>query len=339
MLYNRNREIEMDRQISVSKHLLDKVALVFLHHPGQAYSRADIQEMLKVSKPTACRVLSELVIRLGLEEIPEGRIIYYRLPEVEAKRFQKSIDFILSVSDREQLALSFLLSYGKSSGLFSESIEKLTKKLEKAGLILSSTNYVTSTQAPTQSISPNTLLYIDTLISATETKTAIDIVYKSPFSSEEHTHLLWPVGVSIRSGNLYLYAYDSKYENATSYALSRIKELSLRYDEHYTIPSSISLEEAIKDPFGVALRKPERVTVLISPKQAFYEKEKAWPSGTQITEVSDGAIEIEMTISDPYAFKTWALSLGKECKVLSPYEYTEWIRVEHEQAANLYEGG
>ena len=324
--------------MNVSKHLLDNAALIFLHHLEQAYSRADIQEMLKVSKPTACRVLSELETRLGLEEIPEGRIIYYRLSEKEAKRFQKSIDFVLSISDREQLALSFLLSYGKSSNLFSESIEEIIKKLEKAGLLLGSMSYVTSKQEPAQSIPQNNLSYIDTLISATETRTAIDVVYKSPFNSEECTHLLWPVGLYIRSGNLYLYAYDPKYENATSYALSRIKELSLRYDEHYVIPASISLEEAIRDPFGIVLRDPEKVVVLISPKQAFYEKEKAWPEGTRITELPDGSLEIEMIISDPYAFRTWALSLGKECKVLSPNKYTEWIRVEHEQAANLYKG-
>ena len=169
--------------MNVSKHLLDNAALIFLHHPEQAYSRADIQEMLKVSKPTACRVLSELETRLGLEEIPEGRIIYYRLSEKEAKRFQKSIDFVLSISDREQLALSFLLSYGKSSNLFSESIEEIIKKLEKAGLLLGSMSYVTSKQEPAQSIPQNNLSYIDTLISATETRTAIDVVYKSTFNS------------------------------------------------------------------------------------------------------------------------------------------------------------
>ena len=322
--------------MSVSKHLIDNAALIFLHHPEQAYSRADIQEILEVSKPTSCRVLSELRTRLGLEEIPEGRIIYYKLPEEEAKRFQKSIDFVLSLSDKEQLALSFLLSYGKSSNLFSDPIDKLTKKLEKAGLLLGSASHVISKQKPIQNVSQNNLPYIDTLLTAIETKTKIEVLYKSPFSPENRRHLLCPIGLYIRSGNLYLYAYDTTHESPTSYAFSRIKELSLMYDDHFTLPKDVSMSEALKDPFGVVLRKPQKVKVHISSKQAYYEKEKQWPDGTIIFECDDGAIEIEMIIADPYAFRTWALSLGKECKVLSPYEYTEWIRVEHEQAANLY---
>ena len=45
--------MEKGGKTNVSKYLIDEVALMFLRHPGQAYSRADIQSMLGVSKPTA----------------------------------------------------------------------------------------------------------------------------------------------------------------------------------------------------------------------------------------------------------------------------------------------
>ena len=144
------------------------------------------------------------------------------------------------------------------------------------------------------------------------------------------------MGLYFRSGNLYLYAYNPKHKSPTSYAFSRIKELSLIYDEHYSLPEDVSMADALKDPFGVVLRKPQKVKVHISSKQSYYEKEKQWPDGTNISECDDGSIDMELTISDPYAFRTWALSLGKECHVVSPKDLAEWVRSEHEEALKLY---
>lgn len=337
MLYFQLGEtMSAQKHTTVSKHLLDKAALIFLRHPGQGYSRFDIQNTLDVSKPTACRALAELSTLLGLEEILEGRVVYYLLPESKAKQINQSIDFVLSVTDREQLALNFLLSYGKSSGLFAKTISELGEKLDKVGLITSISNNVFNKHEPTQRIDSKSISYIDTLINAIETKTKIEVLYKSPFSPEDRRHLLWPVGLYFRTGNLYLYAYDPRYEEATSYAFSRIKELSLTYDEHYSLPEDVSMLDALKDPFGVVLRKPQKVKFHISSKQAYYEKEKQWPEGTNITELDDGSIDMELTISDPYSFRTWALSLGKECRVISPENLAEWIRVEHEEALKLY---
>ena len=327
--------MESANRITISKHLLDKAALIFLKHPGQAYSRSDIQEILDVSKPTACRALAELSVQLGLEEISEGRVVYYRLSESEAKRISQSIDFILSITDREQLALSFLLSYGKSSGLFANTISELGQKLEKTGLITTISNVFNKPEIA-QRIDPVSINYIDTLMNAIETKTKIEILYRSPFSQEDRRHLLCPAGMYFRSDNLYLYAYDPEYKASTSYAVSRIKELSLMYDEHYSLPEGTSMIEALQDPFGVVLSKPQKVKVHISSKQAYYEKEKQWPEDTIISECDDGSIYMELTISDPYAFRTWALSLGKECRVISPNDLVKWIRVEHEEALKLY---
>ena len=242
------------KQVATSKHLLDKAALIFLRHPGQAYSRLDIQKILDVSKPTACRAIAELITFLGLEEIPEGRVVYYRLPENEAKRINQSISFVLSITDRERLALHFLLSYGKSSGLFSNTVLELGEKLEKAGLITNISKNVLNKPEVTQCIEFENIGYIDSIMTAIETETIIEVLYKSPFSSEDRQHLLWPVGLYFRSGNLYLYAYNPKHKSPTSYAFSRIKELSLIYDEHYSLPEDVSMADALKDPFGVVGR-------------------------------------------------------------------------------------
>lgn len=322
---------------NVSKHLIDKAALIFLKHPGQAYSRADIQKMLDVSKPTACRVIQRLVDLIALEELKEGQIVFYRLSEEQVATINKSIDFVLAISDREQLALSFLLECGESSALFGSTIKDLGEKLNRAGLLTCVSADIQGKKGLTQHIREQGSGYVETLLNALETKTKIEILYKSPFSANEKTHVLYPVGLYLRDGNLYLYAYAPNHKSATSFAYSRIKNLSLIYDDHFELPADVSMAKAIQDPFGIAITNPRRAKIHIFQPQAFYEKEKDWPEDTIIQEYDDGSIDLEVTISDPYAFRTWALALGKDGYVVCPEDLAEWIHIEHIQAARLYE--
>lgn len=328
--------MEKGGKTNVSKYLIDEVALMFLRHPGQAYSRADIQNMLGVSKPTACRIITELSRQMSLEEKREGHQVYYMLSEDERDKVYQSLDFVLAVSDRERLALNFLLNAGASSSLFGSSIDDLSRKLRKAGLVSFSSSQIREKISTPQKLSDSNLNYVDTLLTALETRTKIDITYKSAFSDSVKEHELWPVGLYIRDSNLYLYAYDPKHEDATSYAYSRMRTVALRYDEHYRLPSGISMEDCISDPFGVATAEPRRARVHIYNMQAFFEKEKEWPKGSILTECEDGSIILELTISDPYAFHAWALSLGENCLIESPEDIAQWVKEEHEEAARLY---
>ena len=329
--------MEKGGKTNVSKYLIDEVALMFLRHPGQAYSRSDIQNMLEVSKPTACRIITELSRQMSLEEKREGHQIYYMLSEEERDKVYQSLDFVLAVSDRERLALNFLLNAGAASSLFGSSIDDLSRKLRKAGLVSFSSSQIREKISTPQKLNESNLNYVDTLLTALETRTKIDITYKSAFGEGVKEHELWPVGLYIRDSNLYLYAYDPEHEDATSYAYSRMKTVALRYDEHYRIPSGVSMDDCISDPFGVATAEPRRARVHIYNKQAFFEKEKEWPKGSVLTECEDGSIILELTISDPFAFHAWALSLGENCIVEAPSDIAEWVRNEHEKAFKLYE--
>ena len=294
--------MEKERKTNVSKYLIDQVAMMFLRHPGQAYSRADIQNMLGVSKPTACRIVTELSRRIRLEEKKEGHQVYYMLSEDEREKIYQSLDFILAVSDRERL-----LNSGSSSNIFGSSIDDLSRKLQKAGLVSFSSSQIREKIGTPQKLDKDNVNYVDTLLTALETSTKIDITYKGAFSDCVKEHELWPVGLYIRNGNLYLYAYDPEHKGATSYAYSRMRTVALRYDEHYSIPVGISMDDCISDPFGVATAEPRRVRVHIFNKQAFFEKEKIWPKGSVLTECEDGSIILELTIVDPSAFHAWAL--------------------------------
>lgn len=327
----------MEKKANVSKHILDRAAFIFIHHPDEPYTRLDIQKALGISKSTACRLMTELSRLLSLYEEKEGQTVYYKLPRESAQSIYNSLELIIALTDKERLALNFLLNGKGVSSIFNDSIINLSHKLDNAGIISYMPNSVKETTGTPQIVKEGSENYIDTILTALETKTIIEIDYKGAFSDRIKTHELYPVGMYIRDGNLYLYAYNPKYDNATSYAYSRIRSISLKYDEHYTIPEDISMDCVINDPFGIAMTKPKRAKVHVYNKQAFFEKEKKWPEGTVLTECEDGSIILELTISDPFAFRTWALSLGKDCFVESPEEFALWIRDEHKAALALYE--
>ena len=326
----------MEKKASISRDIRDRAALIFLRHPGEVYTRADIQNMLGVSKSTAFRVLTDLSKTIKLEEQAEGQTIYYSISKDNAEETITALDFIMAVNDKERLALNFLVNRESSSAILRKSIIELGRKLEKAGLLIADPAALKEARRNSQNIKDESEYIIDTLITALETKTVITIKYKGAFSDEVKTHRLYPVGFYLRDNNLYLYAYSPKHEDATSYAYSRIRSINLEYDSHYEIPEGVSIDDVINDPFGIALAKPQRASVRIYGKQIFYEKEKSWPEGTVMADCTDGSLLIEMTISDPFAFHTWALSLGGNCYVETPDDIAEWVYHEHLTAAERY---
>lgn len=326
----------MERKPDVSKYTLDKAALIFIRHPGEIYTRLDIQNKLGVSKSTAIRVLTELSNVLNLTETRQGQTSYYFLSEVNAKKLIQTFDFVLAVADKERLALSFLLHSQGVSSVFSESIAELSSKLDKAGLLSYDYEAVQETHQKVQKIDSSKGNMLDTLFTALETKTKIDLEYKSAKSVGPKTHELYPAGLYLKDGNLYLFAYDPKHNDAMSYAYSRMLSISLRYDEHYTIPEGISMKNIINDPFGIANKEPRRIKVKIFGDQVFYEKERVWPKGTILTDNPDGSLTIEATTSDSFAFIHWVLSLGKSGKIEEPNDLIDCVIWEYEESLKKY---
>ena len=213
--------------------------------------------------------------------------------------------------------MNFLLNSGSSSNIFGSSIDDLSRKLQKAGLVSFSSSQIREKIGTPQKLDKDNVNYVDTLLTALETSTKIDITYKGAFSDCVKEHELWPVGLYIRNSNLYLYAYDPEHKGATSYAYSRMRTVALRYDEHYSIPEGITMDDCISDPFGVATAEPRRVRVHIFNKQAFFEKEKVWPDSVKIEAEGDHYLFTVRT-SGSYWLKRWVLSLGYDAELIEP---------------------
>ena len=312
----------------------DRVAALFRREPGIWFTREDIEGSLDLTKPTACRALSELAEDLNLEVCKEGRKVFYRLNESDADKVTESLRSLSSITQRESEVLSYLLG-SRYQFLDSEVIRSLSDKLTKAGVINSSRNIMQTSLVATQKMKHQE--WLATIKTAVEEKLKLTMTYRGPYSPDSYTAEIWPVGTYVSDGALYLYSYSPMKGKCYVNAVSRIEDLSLEYDDHFVLPEGISLDDHLKDPLGVVTQdNGVIVSVKISAWQAQYELEKDWPKDTYIRHNEDGSIVMDLTIRDPYAFQRWILGMGREAEVMAPDEWRLWIKGMIEDMGKLY---
>lgn len=320
----------------VSEKLITQATGIFLRHPGEGYTRADIQNALGISKPTACRLMEELSLRLTLTSRKESRYVYYTLEAKVANALTAADELLCSMEERERMALTYLIAGRKTSLLLPEILSSLSEKLSAAGLVSKSENTILDWGGIPQEVKDENRVYIETLFSAIEELTEISIKYQRPGAEEVKEHVLQPVGLFFWDGNLYLYAYSEKYTSYLVFAFSRIQEIDLHHDKHYKRHPDSLMKDLLDDPFGVRMDEPVRTRFTIYNRQVYYEKEKKWPEDAVFTDNPDGSVTIEVTTQSHWAFKRWALSQGENIKVEAPEEMAEAIRKEHEAALSRY---
>ena len=312
----------------------DRVAALFRREPGMWFTREEIESSLDLTKPTACRALSELSNTMQLKTRKEGRKVFYSLPENEADKITDSLKSLSSITRKESDVLSYLLGC-RYQFLDSETIKSLAEKLTEAGVINSSRNIMQTPLVATQRLKHPE--WIETIKTAVEEKLKITIVYRGPYSPDSYTAEVWPIGTYVSDGALYLYSYSPMKGKCYVNAVSRIEDLSLEYDDHFVLPEGISLDDHLKDPLGVVTtEKCVTVSVRISAWQAQYELEKDWPEDTVIHRNDDGSIVMDLMIRDPYAFQRWLLGMGPEAEVIAPVDWRNWIHGMLDKMGKLY---
>ena len=308
----------------------------FLRHPGEGVTRQDLQNALGISKATCCRLMKQLTSRLSLEVTHESNMVYYTLTKEASEALIACGEVLCSMKDQERAALTYLIAGRNSSLLLPGILNDLAQKLTSAGLIPSRRSLLYEWKGLQQEVKEENKVYVESLFSAAENLTEIAITYKKLYKEEAEEYVLEPVGLFVWDGNLYLLACLAGKGEARTFAFSRILSIDVHNDKHFERHSEVDLEERLKDPFGVKMDDPVRVCFTVSPHQALYEREKKWPADAVLTDLPDGSLKVEVSTESHWAFKRWALSLGKDIKVEKPESLAKQIKKEHEASLDLY---
>lgn len=158
--------------------------------------------------------------------------------------------------------------------------------------------------------------------------------YHSLSSDREKSYVVEPSRVVFAHGALYLVAFVPEYGQTRTFAVDRIKALSMT-DERFE-PEDIE-EPAFPHSLGVHHGPPERIAIAIAPGLARYVRERVWHPTQEVTDRLDGGIDLTLHVSNDVALRSWILGLGAQARVVSPPHLAAEIAAELARARGQYE--
>ena len=157
--------------------------------------------------------------------------------------------------------------------------------------------------------------------------------YHSFSSDREKEYVIEPYRVVFAQGALYVVAFVPEYGQTRTFALDRIKSLSVTEDRFEPADAD---EEAFAHSLGVHQGTPERIEIAFATRIARYVRERVWHASQDVQEQADGGIVLTLNVSNDFALRSWILGFGPLARVISPAGLVAEIARELQAACALY---
>jgi predicted DNA-binding transcriptional regulator YafY len=175
--------------------------------------------------------------------------------------------------------------------------------------------------------------HIAKLLDATLHHRRASMRYYSLSSQREKAYVIEPYRLVFSQGGLYLMAYVPEYEAFRTFAVERIRGISLQ-EERFT-PLELP-EETFAHSLGMNQGPPERIEISFDRQIAPYIRGRRWHASERIADASDGSIVLTLDVTNDWALRGWILSFGPLAKVLSPAALANQSKDEVGRAAARY---
>jgi predicted DNA-binding transcriptional regulator YafY len=134
-------------------------------------------------------------------------------------------------------------------------------------------------------------------------------------------------------GALYLMAYVPEYSQVRTFAVDRIKSLSVTEERFDPVESD---ETVFAHSLGVHHGTPEHVEIVFEPRIAPYVRERLWHSSQTVRDEPDGRITVTLHVSNDFALRSWILGFGALAKVMAPRALADEIEKECSRVVQRY---
>lgn len=176
--------------------------------------------------------------------------------------------------------------------------------------------------------------HIASLLNAILEQRQTKMQYHSVSSRATKDYLIEPYRLAYAQGGMYLLAQVPKYHQLRTFAVERIKSLSV---------SEVTFEVAAGvagDPFpnslGVNSGPAEKIQIEFAPEAAVHVRERTWHASQQIKESAGGSLRLSLNVCNDWALRSWIMSFGPLAKVISPSSLAESILEQLEEARDGY---
>ena len=175
---------------------------------------------------------------------------------------------------------------------------------------------------------------VNALVEATLSYRRVAMTYHSFASKRVKEYVIEPYRLAYTQGGLYLFAFVPVYKQMRTFAVERIRKLSL-LEEHFSPVQGLS-GEPFEDSMGAHIGKPEPVEIQFAASVAPYIKERDWHKTQKIRDLADGSAVLSMKVCADWALQSWVLSFGPLAHVLKPQALAERVLEKIEEARDQY---
>jgi proteasome accessory factor B len=136
-------------------------------------------------------------------------------------------------------------------------------------------------------------------------------------------------------GGLYLLAFVPEYDQLRTFALERIKDLTLL---EATFEQRVDVDaRPFEQSLGVNMGAPVHVELEFAPSAAAYVRERLWHPSQTVADQADGSARVSLNVCMDWALSSWILGFGPFVRVLAPEPLRTEIREALQKARALYE--
>ena len=175
--------------------------------------------------------------------------------------------------------------------------------------------------------------HIARLLDATLNHRRATMTYFSMSSGREKAYVIEPYRLIYSPGGLYLLAFVPEYKDLRTFAVERIRGISL-HEERFT-PREIP-DAAFAHSLGINEGPPEHIEIAFEPRIAPYVRERQWHPTQTATDGKDGGLVLSLDVCNDWALRSWILSFGPLARVLTPKTLAAQIKDEIDRAAERY---
>ncbi len=160
------------------------------------------------------------------------------------------------------------------------------------------------------------------------------MTYHSASSGRTKPYLVHPYRLAYAQGGLYLLAYVPEYGEVRTFAIERVRDMSL-LDDRFT-PIEALPDEAFPHSLGVHSGPPARVAIEFQPAVTDYIRGRTWHPSQQLREIDGGGLAMTLDVCIDRALQSFILSFGPFARVTAPDDLIQQIAAQLEQAEAQY---
>jgi proteasome accessory factor B len=172
------------------------------------------------------------------------------------------------------------------------------------------------------------------LLEATLHHRVASMTYHSVSSAAVRDYLVHPYRLAFAQGGLYLLAFVPAYKDIRTFAVDRIKAVSLE-KQTFTPKENVG-EEVFANSLGVNTGPASKVEIEFEPRVAPYVRARVWHASQQVREAAGGTLVLSMNVCHDWALRSWILSWGPFARVLTPPGLAKELRADLQAATEKY---